>query len=227
MEGSGAAAGTEGAAGAAEGTQGGEGAAGGLDLSGVMQHLEGLGSRMERFEQTFAQQAQGQQDGQDDGGLGGEDFDLTGLFDVDNGLDPQQAQQMLSQLMQSHTQQAIEAATAPLMERINGIQTGLDAEQLAARYPELATREGAEPVVNAARALAEHVGDPSLATNMQVIELVYKAQRADKYAAGERPAGVEQGFELERAGGAGPTAEPPNIAAGILGARAGNSFWTG
>lgn len=225
MEGSVAATGSEGAAGAAEqGTQGD--AAGGIDLSPVFERIDGLGSRFEQFQQTLAAQQQAPADA-GDGNQAGDEFDLTGLFDVDQGLDPQQAQQMLEQLMESRTQKAIEAATGPLMERINGIQTGLDAEQLAAKYPVLATREGAEPVVNAARALAEHVGDPSLASNMQILELIHQAQMGERAAAGERPAGADPGFELERAGGAGPAAEQPNIAAGIKSAGSRNGFWTG
>lgn len=219
-----AAAGSEGAptgaAGAGEGTPD----TGGLDLTPVLERFDGLQSNVERLQEMFTQQ----QAGEGEPAEGEEEFDAGGLFDLDNGMDPQEAQQLLAQLVDQRTSAALEKAIAPLMERVDGIQVGLDAEQLAAKYPALATKEGAEPVVNAARALAETLGNPALANNMQVLELIYKSQMADKHAAGERPAGADTQFELERAGGAGPAAgDEPNIAERIVASRKNTEFWSG
>lgn len=205
------------------GTQ--ESTGGGFDLSPVLERFDGLQSNFERLQgmvEQFGRPAEAEQDE----GQGDEDFDTSGLFDLDNGMDPAEAQQLLAQLVDQRTQSGVDKAIAPLLERINGIQVGLDAEQLAAKYPALGTKEGAEPVVAAARELAEKLGNPALATNMQVIELVYKAQMADQHAAGERPVGAEKGFELERAGGAGPAAgAEPNIAERIVASRQNGEFW--
>lgn len=220
-----AAAGSEGAPAGAEGTPD-AGGGGGLDLTPVLERFDGLQSNVERLQEMFTQQ----QAGEDDPAAEGDDdeFDAGGLFDLDNGMDPQEAQQLLAQLVDQRTSAAVQKALAPVMERVNGIQVGLDAEQLAAKYPALATKEGAEPVVNAARALAETLGNPALANNMQVLELIYKSQMADQHAAGERPAGADKQFELERAGGAGPAAgDEPNIAERIVASRRNTEFWSG
>lgn len=227
MEGS-VAAGTEGAAAAVEGGQ--EQAPSGVDFSPVLERFDALAPRIERMEQQFAQfgQQQGEPAGQEPAAAG-EDFDVGGLFDIDSGVDPQQAQQMLQQLVDSRTQSQLDAALAPVLEQVRGIQVGLDAEQLAAKYPALADASVAGPVVQRARELAEHAGHPELATNMQFIETIYKAQMADQYAAGERPVGGEQQFELERGGGAGPgaAAEESNIADRIVAGRQKQEFWRG
>lgn len=223
MEASVAAVGTEGAPGASEGTS--DAGGGGLDLTPVLERFDGLQSNVERLQEMFTQQQAGEGDPEEGGA---DEFDAEGLFDLDNGMDPQEAQQLLAQLVDQRTSAAVQKALAPVMERVNGIQVGLDAEQLAAKYPALATKEGAEPVVNAARALAEQLGNPALANNMQVLELIYKAQMADQHAAGERPAGGDKQFELERAGGAGPAAgDEPNIAERIVASRKNAEFWSG
>lgn len=230
MEGSVATGAAEGAAGAAEGGQGAaEQQASGFDLSPVLERLDGLVPRMESIEQHFSQQQGAGQQVQQEEPAGVGDADLSGLFDIDSGLDPAAAQQLLQQVVDSRTQTQLDAALAPIMEQVRGIQTGLDAEQLAARYPALATEEGAKPVVDAARALAGQLGQPELVNNMRFIETIYKAQMADKYAAGEVPVGGEKSFELERAGGAGPQAggDGKNIAERIVADRQKTEFWRG
>lgn len=210
-------AGSDGAAEAVE--SGTEGAGGGLDLSPVMDRIgaleNGTQGRMERIESLLTQQF-GQQEGEE----AADEFDASGLFDVDDGVDPQQAQQLLAQLVDQRTQAALDKALGPMSEQLKEIQVGLDTEVLVARYPALGKPEVAQPVVEQARQVAEALGQPELATNTQVLELIYKAQMADKYAAGEKPAGEEQGFELERAGGASPAAaDAPNIAQRIVAER--------
>lgn len=214
----------DGAQGAPEGGQ--EEAAGGLDLSPVLERFDGLQSNVERLQEMVNQFAGGDEGDEGEQADDGDDFDASALFEYDDDIDPAQAQQLLAQLVDQRTQAALDKSLAPLMERVNGIQVGLDAEQLAAKYPALATREGAEPVVAAARELAQALENPALATNMQVLELIYKAQMADKHAAGERPAGAEGQFELERGSGAGPGAgDEPNIAERIIANRREQAPW--
>jgi hypothetical protein len=201
----------EGAAAAAEGTQ--ETSTGGLDLSPVLERFDGLTPRFEKLEQSVSQLL-GSDDTDDDPDAG---FDFESLYG-DPEDDPEAAQaarinpEALQSLMDKRVQDAIDAHVNPLMQQVRNIQVGLDAEQLTARYPDLAKPEIATPVIEKAKALAESVGRPDLTDNMQFIEAMYKAHMADAYAAGEVPVGAEKGFELERASGAGPAraAEQPN-----------------
>lgn len=222
-----------------QGAAGGEGAAGeqggaqapGLDLSPLTQRFDGLDGRMSRIEeiaQQFAQQGHEGQQGQES--AGGE---LDALFDDQSGeMTPAQAQALLQQAMQPHLQSQV----APLLDRLqtaeqrlSEVQMGLDAEALTARYPALADIKVAGPVVDQARQLADAMGQPALATSIPFIEVVYKAQMADKYAAGEVPAGVEKQFGLESGAGANPQngTPEPNIAERIIAQRQGaQQPWT-
>lgn len=202
-------------AGQTEGTEATEQQAG-LDLAPIMERMDGIGSTIEqlRASLTPAEEAEAE-----------EEFDYTSLFEDADAESPQFDPQAVQQMIQQEAQRLIEAQMAPMTEQIRNIQVGLDAEQLVAKYPDLNDDAVVGPVVQAAQALAEAVGDPSLAQNPQVVELIYKAQRADKQAAGERPVGAEQGFDLERAGGAGPAAVEPNIAERVITAAKSQNFW--
>lgn len=193
----------------------------GFDLTPVLERFDGLTPRFERLEQSV-QSLLGTPEEPE-----GDEFDLASLFGDNEetergGLDPK----ALQQLIETQVQSRLDEKWGPLSEQVRSIQVGLDAEALTARYPELAKPEIAQPVVDAARELAEKAGNPELATNTKVLELIYKAQMADKYAAGEKPAGAEEGFDLERAGGAGPAqGDEPNIAERIISSRKNDEFW--
>ncbi len=215
--------------GAAEGAEGAQAPAGGFDLGPVMERFDaldtGLGGRIGAIEQMLT----GGDEEQADEGDG--EFDLSQLFgagdeeDAPAGFDPAALQEAFGQYDQ-RSQEQLQKAIAPLMEQVRNIQVGLDAEALTARYPDLGKPEIAQPVVAAAKELAEALGNPDLAMNTKVLETIYKAQMADRYAAGEKPVGGEQQFELERAGGAGPAAaDEPNIAQRIVASRRNDKFW--
>ncbi len=206
--------------------EGAQAPGGGFDLSPVLERFDGLGSRLEQLETRLAAsfEPEAEEEPADDGFA----FDLDALY----GEPAEQAQQgainpqALQQLMTQGSQAQIERALGPLMQRLESMEVGMEAERLAAKYPELGVMETAQPVVDAAKRLAESAGHPELVNNMEFIELVYKAQRADKYAAGERPVGGEQAFELERAGGSGPAAgDQPNTAERIIADRKGAQAW--
>lgn len=224
MEASVAAAGAaEGApAGAVEGT---ESTPGGLDLGPVLERFDGLGSRLEQMETRLAESL---------GGGGLEDPDEGFEFDTDSlfGDPPEQAPQgplnaqALQNLIENATQSRLDKALAPILERQQAVEVGLDAERLTAKYPDLAKPEVVGPVVEKARAIAEAAGQPGLVNNMDFVEAMYKAHMADQYAAGERPVGTEQEFELERASGSGPAAaDEPNTAERIIAQRQKAQFW--
>lgn len=215
---------TEGAQAPQEGTQ--EATSSGLDLSPVLERFDDMGSRMERMESSFAEYLQGDEPEQAD------EFDFASLFGDDPGqgqeADPRQQlnPEALQQLIDQRAQSLFEEKYGPLSEQVRSIQVGLDAEALTARYPDLAKQEIAGPVVAKAKELAELAGKPELATNTQLLETIYKAQMADRYAAGEVPVGGKQQFEAERAGGAGPTADDaPDIAQRIIASRQQQSSW--
>jgi hypothetical protein len=201
----------EGAAPAAEqGTQ--ETSNGGLDLTPVLERFDGLTPRFEKLEQSVSQLLGGD-DTDDDPDAG---FDFESLYG-DPEEDPEAAQaarlnpEALQALLDQRVQQALDAHVNPLVDQVRSIQVGLDAEQLVARYPDLAKAEVSGPVVARAKELAEKAGKPEMADNMEFIEVIYQAEMAKRYAAGEVPVGAEKGFELERASGAGPAqAEQPN-----------------
>jgi hypothetical protein len=211
-----------GAADAAEGTQA---APSGFDLGPVLERFDGLesglGGRISQIEQMLTAE---EPEGPDDN-----EFDLSSLLGEDAaGVDPQALEQAFGQYdsrAQQQLQTAIEQATAPLTQQLRELQVGRDMEALAARYPDLDNVEIARPVVDAAKELAEALGNPDIAVNSKVLETIYKAQMADKYAAGEVPVGGQQQVELERAGGAGPAATEPNIADRLIAQRKGGEFW--
>lgn len=200
----------------------------GLDLSPVLQRFDDLGSRTERMEQQLSEFMSGQQPEEESG----EEFDFTSLFgepeepEVGQQQYPQVNAEAMQQLIDQRAEALMEQRFGPLMERVQGIEVSLDAEALAARYPELGNRETAEPVVQAAQQLAEELGNPQLVNNMKFVEAIYKAQKADRLAADEKPAGSDNGFELERGGGAGPAAaDEPNIAQRVIAQQRAQSPW--
>lgn len=197
----------------------------GFDLSPVLERFDDMGSRMERIESQFSEYAQGNEPEEAE-----DEFDFASLFGDEQGqeaepeprnLNPEALQSLIDQRAQA----LFEQKYGPLSEQVRSIQVGLDAEALTARYPDLAKPEIAEPVVAKARELAEMAGKPELATNVQLLETIYKAQMADKYAAGEVPVGGKQGFEAERGGGAGPVAQDAPNAAEQMTALAQKTEW--
>ena len=213
---------TEGADAPQESTQD---APAGFDLSPVLERFDDMGSRMERIESQFSEYAQGNEPEEAE-----DEFDFASLFGDEQGqeaepeprnLNPEALQSLIDQRAQA----LFEQKYGPLSEQVRSIQVGLDAEALTARYPDLAKPEIAEPVVAKARELAEMAGKPELATNVQLLETIYKAQMADKYAAGEVPVGGKQGFEAERGGGAGPVAQDAPNAAEQMTALAQKTEW--
>lgn len=189
----------------------------GLDLTPLLERMDGIGGRLDSFEERFADRFADQQPEQQDDSY--DDFDVDGMLDSEGDMDPQAARQLLSQIVDQRTSKAVQEAVGPLMNQLQDMQIGLDADALAQRYPELSKPEVAEPVVQAARQLAEQMDQPELARSPQFIEVVYKSQMADKYAAGEVPVGDEQQFDLESAAGSGPQGVESNIAERIVAAR--------
>jgi len=190
-----------------------------------MDRVDGMGTRMDQLQETLLARLGG-----DEPEAEAEETDWNALLfgeeadpevEQQRALDPEGLQQMID----ARAQAMMDAQLPALQQQIQSIQVGLDAEQLTAKYPDLADPAIAGPVVSAAKELAEALGRPDLAQNMQVVELVYKAQRADKYAAGEQPVGAEQGFELERAGGAGPAGVEPSIAERVIASQKSQNFW--
>lgn len=200
------------------GEPGGEQQAPQVDFSPVLDRFGELENRLGQFEQRLP--APPEPEAVDEfAGL-----DLDGLLEPSGEMDPEAALRLMSQISSQQNQRAVQEAVAPLMERIEGMQINLDADALVTKYPQLADPAVHGPIVTQARELAQRLGDPSLASKSQFIEVMFQAEQARKYAAGEVPAGSEQ-FELENAGGGAPGASEPNVAESIVNARPRNQFW--
>lgn len=143
--------------------------------------------------------------------------------------DPSQLQQQAPQVPQQQAQdfnaavhQAVQQELQPwrIEQEQSQRQDGL--LELEEQIPELATQEGAQKLIEATQPLVGEVagstskifGLPqeaasavaeSILTHPTVLEMIYKAQRADLSAAQETPAGTEQGgVQLEQDAGQAP-----------------------
>lgn len=208
--------------------EGGEGG-GGIDFSPVMGQLEQLGSRLDGFQAQLEQFGQPEDEVEQD--APGE-FDLPDFdFAPDQGLDPQQAQQYLNSLIDQRVSSGVdprlEEALGPIAAQVEQMRVERDAESLIEEFPQLADPQVAETTVQRAHELVAELGlDPSLANNRNVVALVFKANLADQYAAGEVPVGELQQPGLEAGAGAAPGGDSgPSLQEQIVAARSGGLPW--
>lgn len=209
------------------GDAGGEGvaaeAAQGLDLGPVMSHLEQITGRLDGFDGRLTALAPEPEEPPDP-------FDMSDLYadDPDQGFDMQQVVQRLQEASQTHTQQAIEQALAPVLDSVRMMRADGDAQSLIAAYPELAEPQVAEAVVNNARSQAARMGLPAeYANSADFIDMTLKAQKFDQHVSGQVPVAGLDNPELEAGAGANPggRGDGPSTAEQIKAARGGNAFW--
>lgn len=112
---------------------------------------------------------------------------------MDAHAQQQQAMQQLDQYVQQRVQQAIEPVR--IEQQVTELQN---------RYPDLQKPEVYTKVFNQAVQEAKRMGNPEMARQPRMIELVYLAQTGQERASQETPAdGGQQGVHLE-GGGAAP-----------------------
>lgn len=146
------------------------------------------------FEPDFQQQPYPQQEYQ------------PGQYAPDNGLvDQQQAQAQAMAQLQQYIATQVQQATQPIV-----IEQKV--KELERQYPELADPQNAQKVFNEAVLYAKRMGNPEMARNPELIELVHLAQQARSNAAQETPADDGTNSVHLEGGGAAPT-EPEMDAA--------------
>lgn len=123
-----------------------------------------------------------------------------GQYAPDYGVDPQQAQAQAMQQLQSYiseqVQQGIQQNLTPHLQRQR-------ANELERTYPDLQDPQKAAAVVKEAAQWAQRAGQPDMARNPELVELVYLAGQARSNASQETPADGGSGVHLE-SGGAAP-----------------------
>lgn len=127
-------------------------------------------------------------------------LDLSFLDDPD--LPPDDLADRLTDAFDQRSQSQLQAALAPLQEKISEQERAREAEALVSEFPDLGDAETAEAVVQASRQWAEMAGQPELANSPTLWRLVYMAGRAADAANSESPEG--SAAHLEGSGGAGP-----------------------
>lgn len=197
----------------------------GLDFSPILSRFDEQGARFDSMEARFDALTAEPDTETDDG------FDFASLY----GEDPEQGQEAerqlnpeaLQSLIDARIQAGIDAAVNPLGETVRGLKMSHEAAALVSEYPDMDNPDVFNPVVKEAEQRAQAMGlPPGTELNMQFLKTIYEAQMARKYAAGEVPVGGQQGFEAERGGGAGPTAdEAPNIAQQVIASRQKRDYW--
>lgn len=130
-----------------------------------------------------------------------------------------QALQALAQRTQGQ-----DHAVQQVMQRLEQMELREQATQLMERYPELREQQHATQALEAAAQAAASLGRPELANSPGLVELVYRASRADALAQSGVPAGDEH-VRLEGGGGAAPTPQDENVGQGIVAAMGGGSIW--
>lgn len=127
-------------------------------------------------------------------------LDLSFLDDPD--LPPDDLADRLTDAFDQRSQSQLQAALAPLQEKISEQERAREAEALVSEFPDLGDAETAEAVVQASRQWAEMAGQPELANSPTLWRLVYMAGRAADAANSESSEG--SAAHLEGSGGAGP-----------------------
>lgn len=161
--------------------------------------------------------------------LDDDDDDTDDNFDDDETLTPEQeAERLLNEYVDQRVQERLD----PILESQREEQRQEDLQALESRYPELATRDVAAPVLRHAMHIAQALGTPELAFEAPFLETVYLRSRAERAAAAEGSDESARGSEtpLERAGSASGGGGEVDLADEIVKAKkggAGRSFLIG
>jgi hypothetical protein len=194
----------------------------GQDFGPLEQRFDELGSRLERIEGALPQPQEAPAEPADEWEQYLQSLEQEGepQSPEEVAADDRAAEQQLARMVQLATQNA----TAPLQREIAEMKRDAEAIALEQTYPDLRDTAKAQQVLDASAEYAQRMGRPDLAFEPGLIELVYKAQRADERAASERPAG-DDGVQLEAAAGAAPGEPEDNRAERVVKAAQRNNFW--
>jgi hypothetical protein len=143
--------------------------------------------------------------------------DLSFLNPESGTFDPQRAAQALNQLWDQEAQRRSDALVQqhvqPLYEQQRETVRGLEANELAAEFPQLADPATAESVVDYSRQVANAMGNPELAMEPKFWRLIFMAARGAEAANAEQDEVAPQVATLEGSAGASPGGVPQGVSA--------------
>lgn len=189
----------------------------------MQQGFQTFNSRLEEFAQRLPQ---AEEEPEED-----EPLDLEALsreIGVDLA-DPETGEQNMEaqgRLMQELVRREIAAVRDADFARSEERRRDAEADALEERYPQLQSEETQTQLVELTEQFCNALGQPALAREPRMLELVLLAQTGSQAAAAERPASEQQDVHLERGGAAGPADAPTDGAAAkaIVGAVRGRQF---
>lgn len=181
----------------------------GQDFSAFQQQLGDLTTGQEELRQLLQSAPWSQQDVdqvQQEEGL-----DLSFLNEYqDPAAEPQsladQLQPAIQQLVDKQTQQAI----LPLQQQMQEARVEREAQNLVDEFPDLATPEVAQHVVQTAQQLAQELGQPGLANEPRFWRMAYMMGKAAE-AANSEGRDAPSAAHLEGGGGATPSGSQVNL----------------
>jgi hypothetical protein len=189
------------------------------ELGPSLEQMRGMLSEQQEQQAAWAEQQQGYEGDPSQQQQQPQEADLSFMDPDSPQYNPQQAAMALAQLMESQSQQQVQAAVEPLQEQIATMEAARQADLLAGEFPELQDPEIAQNVIDVSRQYAQMLGQPELGDNPQFWRMAYMAGRAADAANAEQqeqPAAAT----LEGAGGASPGAadQREQLVQGILNA---------
>ena len=183
-----------------------ESAGGGDSISRLTERLDKFIDQMERSGEREGQSRGGLLDSvqRNDDDLDDDEYaeDLDDDLDGDDYATDEQAQarRLLEEFVDSRLQERIQPYLQEQYEekRIEQVQA------LEQKYPELATPDKAQPLVEMAEQLARTLGEPGLAYEAPFLETIYLRMKAEQVQADERSAGDDREASVESGGAASP-----------------------
>jgi hypothetical protein len=198
---------------ATEGQQGANGAEGGAAAapdtdvaSRLMEQFNtftsDVTSRLDRFEQA----QQPEEDEEDDDDLSQYALDPNDFsdddFSDDGNLTPEAQQRAFVEMMR----RVAKAELAPFEAQRAEERRVAEADALEEKYPELQEESVQDAMIEKVVAFAKQIGQPELAREPALLEMVYLAEKAKERAGDEIPAGSERTVRLQT-GSTAPPAE--------------------
>lgn len=160
------------------------------------------GSVNERFDRLEQAQQPEEEDEEEDLSafeLSPDDFEDDD-FAEDGNLTPEAQKRAFSQMVKA----AVAAELAPERARQAEERRAAEADALEQKYPELGDERVQSDMIERTVEFARAIGNPELAREPKLLEMVYLAEKARGRAGDEIPAGSTQGVRLESGTGAPP-----------------------
>ncbi len=172
--------------------------------------VDQLGSRFDALEgtigelqQSWQSQQQPQEDMYEPQAIDPYGYDQQQQGQVDQYGNPVEQQGMDQRQIQSMVEQGINKGLEPIQQYMLGQQLS----QLTEKYPEMQDPKVIQQLDQTTGMLAQQFGNPALATDPRIVEMAFKAYRADQLASQQTPAGNQSDVQLEQSGATPPAQE--------------------